>query len=213
LQPYELRTKPPSKSSDHWTEVGQRQVICSMIRSPRWTRYFSQPANASDRSESVSVRSIHSASFFRAILPAYRRLTLLFSTGRRWAAIPIENFPASPLFLAQNARLKIGAAACCPLHTLAADLRILRAGQPAGIDPRRLCGHGIGTHSLRKTAIDDDTRDGTATHEVRGSGTTTKRTTEFHFLHRQEVSEVRARRIPFASPNLPNEPATRVESH
>ena len=54
----------------------------------------------------------------------------------------------------------------------------------------------IGIHSLRKTAINDATRNGATMHEVREfAGHTDIRTTELCFVRNEEDAEVAARRI------------------
>src|SRR3954452_23713624 len=68
--------------------------------------------------------------------------------------------------------------------------------QAAGIEPERLGGHGIGIHSLRKTAINDAIRNGATMHEVREfAGHSDIRTTELYFVRKEEDAEVAARRI------------------
>jgi integrase len=57
----------------------------------------------------------------------------------------------------------------------------------AGIDPDRLGGRGIGSHSLRKTAIDDAIRNGATMHEVREfAGHADIRTTEVYFVRKED---------------------------
>jgi integrase len=66
----------------------------------------------------------------------------------------------------------------------------------AGIHPHRLGGHGIGIHSLRKTAINDAIRNGASMHEVREfAGHSDIRATEVYFVCKEEDAEVAARRI------------------
>jgi integrase len=65
-----------------------------------------------------------------------------------------------------------------------------------GIDPSRFGGHGIGIHSLRKTAINDAIRNGATMREVRKFvGHAVIRTTELCSCAREEDAEVAARRI------------------
>jgi integrase len=60
-----------------------------------------------------------------------------------------------------------------------------------------LGGRGISIHSLRKTAINDATRNGASMHEVREfAGHADIRTTEVYFIRKEEDAEVAARRIP-----------------
>jgi integrase/recombinase XerD len=66
----------------------------------------------------------------------------------------------------------------------------------AGIDSERLGSHGIGIHSLRKTAINDAIRNGASMHEVREfAGHSDIRTTEVYFVRKEEDAEVAARWI------------------
>jgi integrase len=101
--------------------------------------------------------------------------------------------------------------------------------QAAGIDPSRLGTRGIGIHSLRKTAINDAIRNGATMHEVREfAGHSDIRTTELYFIHKEEDTEVAARRIqisvtrpgprPAAEPTVgtgspPIRPALEEDSH
>jgi len=65
-----------------------------------------------------------------------------------------------------------------------------------GIDPSRLGARGIGIHSLRETAINDAIRNGATMHEKREfAGHVDIRTTELHFIRKEEDAEVAARRI------------------
>jgi integrase len=79
------------------------------------------------------------------------------------------------------------------LRCLAAAQEILPRGWRRSRPPGR---RGIGIHSLRKTAINDDTRNGASMHEVREFvGHADIRTTEVYFVRREEDAEVAARRI------------------
>jgi integrase len=69
--------------------------------------------------------------------------------------------------------------------------------RPAGIEPGRLQGRGIGIHSLRKTAINSAIRNGAQMHEVREFARHSDiRTTELYFVRKEEDGEVAAWRIP-----------------
>jgi integrase len=66
----------------------------------------------------------------------------------------------------------------------------------AGNDPERLGGRGIGTHSLRKTAINGAVRIGASMNEVREfADHAAIRTTEVYFIRKEEDAGVAARRI------------------
>ncbi|MDC0936274.1 tyrosine-type recombinase/integrase [Pirellulales bacterium] len=66
----------------------------------------------------------------------------------------------------------------------------------AGVESDRLQGHGVGVHSLRKTAITNAIRNGAHMHEVREfAGHADIRTTELYYVRREEDAEVAARRI------------------
>jgi hypothetical protein len=73
-----------------------------------------------------------------------------------------------------------------------------------GIEPERLGSHGIGVHSLRKTAINDAIRNGASLHEVREfAGHADIRTTELYFMRKEEDGEVAAHPDPRDGPQGP----------
>ena len=73
---------------------------------------------------------------------------------------------------------------------------VKKYGEAAGTDARRLGARGILIHSLRRTAINDATRDGATKHELREfAGHADIRTTEVYFSRKEEDVELAARKM------------------
>jgi hypothetical protein len=87
---------------------------------------------------------------------------------------------------------------------------VKKFGHPAGIDPSRRVGHGIGIHSLRKATLNAAFRNGVTMHETREfAGHGDIRTTEFYLIRREEDAEVAPRRIRIRRTGLQGQRAPR----
>ena len=140
-------------------------------------------------------------------LPALARPPLVpssdFLEGDAPAAPPGRSWPMSarryqgrqggPLFRPMAPDGSVSSGGTSTADALAAGQEILRSGRDR---PPTAGHHGIGIHSLRKTAINDAIRNSATMHEVREfAGHADIRTTEVYFIRKEEDAEVAARKI------------------